>query len=171
MFSFQSRLRGFLKKQRDATPKELARLFLKFYEPIVFEEDELIDGIKKLPRPFRELAAADQAWGMISSDGFNNYVEQNDEAFDEEVRLGLVLLSHEHCIEALLEARKLLAMRWRELDARDDLVPGNPDHSEEIRRLARLTEEDDERLFDAFYRPLARFEDMLGEHLIRILGP
>lgn len=170
MLTFQSRLRRFLKKQQVASPADLSGYFLEFYEPTVFGEDELIDGIYKLPRPFRELAAADQAWGMISSDGFENYVEHHDETFDEEVRKGLAWLNREEVFTLLQEARRLLVIRSEKLDARDDLDPFNPEHREEIRRLARLEEDDDDRLFSAFLDTLDQFEDLLGKHLIKILS-
>ena len=107
---------------------------------------------------------------MISSDEFNNYVEEVDEKFDEEVLKGLALLDQEKCILPLQEARRLLVARWKELDAREDLDPLNTKHSDEIRRLAHLEEEDEDRLFSAFYDPLDQFEDLLGKYLAANLG-
>ena len=46
-------------------------------------------NLKRIPRPYREMMAVYQAWGMVSSDGFESYVENTNSSFDLEVDRGL----------------------------------------------------------------------------------
>lgn len=122
--------------------EEAAGEFHGLYEGIVLDEDDMFAGLSKLPRPYRELAAAHQAWGIISSDGFENYVEETDSRFDKEVEAGLKLLGLSECMKPLLEARQLL-------ETGDE-----------------LPQSDDERLFNAFHDPFDDGHEKVGEFLV-----
>ncbi len=117
--------------------------FFDIYEPIFFESNEMIDGLHAFDRPFKELIAAHQAWGMISSDGFDNYFQITDEQFDIEVKNGLDLLGIMNSYEALLEARDLY-----------------------IKHNGDIPDNDDFRLVGEFYNPIKNFESLAGQFLI-----
>ncbi|MGJ8655384.1 MAG: DMP19 family protein [Akkermansiaceae bacterium] len=72
--------------------EEIAGDFLYLCEPLLFKHDDLFKGLKKIPRPYRELIASYQYWGVISSDGLSSYVSQFTTKFDKEVSRGLLEL-------------------------------------------------------------------------------
>lgn len=90
--------------------------FLEYCEPILNQltlsaifgggKSSMHKKIKGIPRPFRELIAAYQAWGMIMSDGFESYACVTCEKFDEEVDLGLIEMSCNQAAGLLSGARK-----------------------------------------------------------------
>ena len=141
MFGFASKVKRAVKRS-DGDADEAAGEFHGLYEGIVLGNDDMFIGLSKLPRPYRELAAAHQAWGIISSDGFENYVEETDSRFDKEVESGLKLLGLSECLKPLLEARQLLESG----DA--------------------LSKADDERLFNAFYDPFDDGHEKVGGFLL-----
>lgn len=150
MSDFEPQLRSLFQDKKPQSPRDACDAFHGFYGSYVFEKSDLYDGISALPRPFREIVAAHQAWGMISSDGFSNIFEDTDERFDEEVKRGLKLLDAAESIPPYLEARQLVAEQ--------------EEHSD-----YPLSEEDDERLFEAFYDPIEHFDEMIGAYLLNYL--
>ena len=145
MFGFAGKVKRAIKRS-DGDADEAADEFHGLYEGIVLGNDDMFKGLSKLPRPFRELAAAHQAWGMISSDGFENYVEETDDRFDQEVEAGLKLLGLSECMPPLLEARKRLE------------------------GVGELAKEEDERLFNAFHDPFDDGHGKVGKYLISQVG-
>lgn len=118
--------------------------FHGLYEGPVLGGGNLYEGLMILPRPYRELAAAHQAWGIIVSDGFANYVQATDARFDPEVESGLKLTGHEDCYAAIPEARRLI-------------------------NAGALKKEDDKRLWGIFYDPIKDFHAIVGDYLLRYL--
>ena len=125
--------------------KAAANAFHRLYEIPVLGSDDLYEGLIKLPRPYRELAAAHQAWGIVASDGFENYLEDTDARFDTEVEAGLKLTGHGECYAAIPEARRLL-------------------------EAGALTRDDDDRLWSLFYDPIEFFPETVGAFLLRYLN-
>ena len=142
MDNFEDRLRQALAKIAD-DPEAAADDFHDMYEGPVLGADDIYSGLQRLPRPYRELAAAHQCWGIVASDGFENYVEATDSRFDAEVEACLRLLGHGECFAAIPEARRVL-------EADND-----------------LSEEQDVRLWTIFYDPIANFHELVGKYLLR----
>lgn len=90
--------------------------FLEYCEPIFNQlmlsaifgggKSLMYKKIKGIPRPFRELIAAYQAWGMIMSDGFECYACDTCERFDEEVDIGLIAMSCKQAVGLMSASRK-----------------------------------------------------------------
>jgi hypothetical protein len=133
-------------EQHKNNPEEFFNSFFELYEPKFFSKDTLLEGLAEFSSPIKEIIAAHQAWGMIGSDGFENYLAQVDKQFDEYVRLGLCFLGKEQCYQGLLEARDLFKQN-------DDEIP----------------EDDEPRLFFLFYEPLEDFESIAGSYLLEHL--
>jgi hypothetical protein len=127
-------------------PEEFFNSFFELYEPKFFSKDTLLEGLAEFNSPIKEIIAAHQAWGMIGSDSFENYLSQADELFDDYVRLGLRLLGREKCYQGLLEARALFKQN-------DDEIP----------------EDAEPRLFFMFFEPLEDFESIAGSFLLEHL--
>lgn len=127
-------------------PSGMFEEFFAFYEPIYFAHQSFNEGLNAFPSPLKEIVAAHQAWGMIGSDGFDNYFFEVDEAFDKEVQSGLGLIGKESCYIALEEARAL------------------------FREKKEIPKAEEERLWVAFYEPIREFEAFAGEFLLRRYG-
>jgi hypothetical protein len=132
--------------QNENNPEEFFNSFFELYEPKFFSKDTLLEGLVEFNSPLKEIIAAHQAWGMIGSDSFENYLSQTDIQFDEHVRLGLCLLGKEQCYQGLLEAR--------------DLFKQNE---------AEIPEDAEPRLFFIFFEPLEDFESIAGSYLLNHL--
>ena len=110
-----------------ASPAKVSRVFLGFCDPILhqssrfplfaifFHRRELYANLKRIPRPYRELIALYQARGMVTSDGFESYVDNTTSRFDREVDRGLALLGQQHVIGVLSKARKACKLNEGEL--------------------------------------------------------
>jgi hypothetical protein len=85
--------------------RKMSEEFLALCDPIIFNEDSLIKGIKKLPRPYREAMAVYQLWGMMCSDGITSYLENTDRKYDSEVDLGFRLFGKSHLSKFIERAR------------------------------------------------------------------
>jgi hypothetical protein len=133
-------------EQHKDNPEEFFNSFFELYDPKFFSKDTLLAGLAEFSSPIKELIAAHQAWGMIGSSSFDNYLAQVDEQFDECVRLGLCLLKREKCFQGLLEARELFKQN-------EDEIP----------------EDEEARLFFLFYEPLEDFESIAGTYLLEHL--
>lgn len=106
-------------RQKTDDPSGACSEFLGFCDPILQSEPRTFLGslldirrglypkLKRIPRPFRELMAVYQAWGMVSSDGLESYLEQTTSAFDDEVDSGLALLGHPEVAGLMTEARSV----------------------------------------------------------------
>jgi hypothetical protein len=138
-------LRKIAEQYKD-NPDEFFNSFFELYEPKFFSKDTLLEGLVEFSSPIKEIIAVHQAWGMIGSDSFDNYLSQVDEQFDEYVRLGLCLLGKEKCYPGLQEARELFKQN-------DDEIP----------------EDTESRLFFLFYEPLEDFESIAGSYLLEHL--
>lgn len=86
-------------------PETLAMKFLCLAEPALYVSASLTSGVKKLPRPYREIMAVYQLWGMMTSDGLSSYFENTNQSFDNEVDLGLKLLKKENLVRLVARAR------------------------------------------------------------------
>lgn len=136
-------------------PSNLAIEFLGFCDPItqrpsqnpilamLFSDKVLNWGFGKIPRPYRECLAVYHAWGMVGSDGFESYLGQTNKKFDDEVELGLERLGQLTPRGVIAEARKAYQA-----------------HSE------NLPEDIESNLWNRFYDPMKRFEEILGNWLI-----
>ncbi len=124
-------------------PKEALEAFFGWYETILFSKESLLDGLAEFESPLKEIIAAHQAWGMIGSDGFKNYLSNLDERFDEQVRLGLTLFGKVNCYLGLSEARELFKQNKGEI----------PD-------------DDDDRLWKMFYTPMEDLDTAIGKYLV-----
>ena len=80
--------------------------FLYLCEPLLFKYENLYRGLKKIPRPYRELIASYQYWGVVSSDGLSSYLSTFDTKFDDEVSKGLLLLDLRLTESTLQRARE-----------------------------------------------------------------
>lgn len=110
-------------------PLSVARRFLEYCEPILQQSD--FSGlfntteslayrlIQEIPRPFRELMALYQAWGIIQSDDYVTYASYACEKFDSEVDNGLIVIENSQCVGVLTEAR-ILFNRHKGLSAEVD---------------------------------------------------
>jgi hypothetical protein len=124
--------------------KKVSIEFLQRCEPVLQEASSLINGLKKIPRPYREAMAVYQLWGMITSDGLESYLENTNRKFDCEVELGLKLFNRSDSRGALERARKAF-----------DPLEGLPEGLES-------------QLEDLIYRDLHEFEStLLGPFLIQ----
>ena len=131
----------------NSNPTCVCDKFFDYYEPIFFSEEDFIEGLNRFDSPLKEIIAAHQAWGMIGSDGFLNYFDQIDQRFDDEVKLGLKLLGHPNCFDALMVARM-------------NYIKNNDQISDEL----------DRKLWHEFYDPIENFEDIIGLFLINKYG-
>jgi hypothetical protein len=122
-------------------PDKLFNEFFGWYENIFFSSKDFNDGLLLFESPLRELVAAHQAWGMIGSDGFDNYFLAANHNFDNEVRLGLKLIGYERCYDALKEARDIFE--------KHNKIPKDEDH----------------RLWMLFYMPIEEFEKYAAKFL------
>lgn len=120
--------------------------FFGLYEKIFFNQPSINEGLSPFSSPLKELIAAHQAWGMIGSDGFDNYLLQVDENFDNEVKSGLSLIGKERCFSALAEARDL------------------------FKKNKEIPESEEDRLWDLFYEPIREFESLAGNYLLNKYG-
>jgi hypothetical protein len=116
--------------------------FFEWYEKIFFSPKGFNDGLLLFESPVKELVAAHQAWGMIGSDGFDNYLLAANHNFDNEAKLGLKLIGNEHCYNALKEARDI------------------------FEKHKKIPEDDDHRLWVLFYEPIRDFEKYAVKILI-----
>jgi hypothetical protein len=128
-----------IKKSGD-NPEEVFEVFFDLYEKELFSKGSLMDGLARFESPLKEIIAAHQAWGLIGSDGFDNYLSNVDEQFDEQVRRGLVLLGKADCFRGLLEARELFRQNEGE-----------------------IPEDADTRLWRLFYVPIKDFETIISK--------
>ncbi len=133
-------------ERHKTNPEMLFDEFFGFYEKIFFSQASINDGLIPFPSPLKELIAAHQAWGMIGSDGFDNYLLQVDEKFDKEVKAGLSLIGKENCYNALEEARAIFREKYE------------------------IPEAEEDRLWKVFYHPLREFESLAGKYLIKKYG-
>jgi hypothetical protein len=138
-------INGIVDKYKD-DPDQLFDAFFDWYENIFFSSKDFNDGLLLFESPLRELVAAHQAWGMIGSDGFDNYFRAANHNFDNEVRLGLRLIGNEHCYDALKEARDIFEK-----------------HNE-------IPEDEATRLWRLFYVPIEELEKDVAKFLIEKLG-
>jgi hypothetical protein len=129
----------------NGNPEKVFDSFFNLYEQKFFSKNSLYDGLAEFESPFKEIIAAHQAWGMIGSDGFDNYLSQVDESFDEQVRLGLSLLGKADCYRGLIEARKLFKQN-----------------------KGTIPENEDDRLWKLFYTPITDFETIIGKYLVEL---
>jgi hypothetical protein len=106
---FQSGLKTQLANIID-DPEDTCGEFLGYCEPIIFGDFSLFDGVSKLPHPFDKYMYVYQAWGLISSDGFECYLEETDSNFDANVDCGLKLLGCHKPQGVLRRARFLLRL-------------------------------------------------------------
>ncbi len=79
-------------KRNQTNLEELSEDFLYLCEPLIFNFDSLYKGLKLIPRPYRELNAAYQFWGIMSGDGISSYIEQVSKKFDKETIKGFELM-------------------------------------------------------------------------------
>lgn len=120
--------------------------FLEICDPVLNQTESLRKGLNRLPRPYREVMAVYQLWGMMTSDGIESYLENTDQKVDAEVDLGLKLLGRITSVGVVGRARKSY-----------DPFDGLP---------ADLEKECE----DVFYRDLDEFEsNILGKFLIETL--
>lgn len=137
-------------------PEKVSEEFLGFCEPILqsrlripllkilFHRRQLYHNLKRIPRPYRDLMAVYQAWGMITSDGFESYVENTIRKFDQEVELGLDFLGQKTAKGVVSDARRVCRKNGGE-----------------------ILKEIDNELWKRFYDSMENFEsDVLGKRLI-----
>ena len=135
----------------------VARYFLEYCEPILQERNLLdllvsneslaFELLQYIPRPFRELFALYQAWGIIYSDDFSVYASFACKRFDNEVDLGLLKVGHNECAGVLAQAR-----------------------SEFYKKNQVLTPELDSMIWEKFCERLPSFEqNILGFHIAEII--
>ena len=136
-------------EDQDGDSEKISYEFLGFCEPILFENGvTLLDGLNRIPRPYRELMALYQAWGMVGSDGFECYIYNTNSKFDLEVDRGLKLVGQRNSCGAVSIAR-----------------------NEFLKSKKDLPEDIDDKLWDKFYVPLKGFEfEILGPILMKILN-
>lgn len=140
-------------------PKKVCAEFLEFCDPILqrashslivtilFGRRRLYMNLKKLPRPFRELMATYQAWGMMSSNGIEEYVGNTIAKFDQDVDRGLDILDQGHAKGVVAHARHILS-----------------------RNGGHLPKEEDDAIWKAFYDSMPNFEaEILGPKLVDLL--
>jgi len=143
----------------DNDPKKLCGEFLAFCDPILqrashslirtilFGRRRLYSNLKKLPRPFRELMAVYQAWGMLTSDGIEEYVGNTNSKFDQEVDRGLDILCQTKAKGVTRHARHIFS-----------------------RNNGQIHKDDDDAIWRAFYDAMPNFEtEILGLMLIELL--
>lgn len=107
-----------LLRERSGDPAGACEVFLGFCDPILQKQpasffrallqshrSALYRQLKRIPRPYRELMAVYQAWGMVSSDGFKSYVQMTSPEFDKEVDRGVALLGRPEVSGVMAEAR------------------------------------------------------------------
>ena len=126
----------------------LQRPSILFLLNILLHRWWLYRNLTRLPRPYRELMAVYQAWGMVSSDGFESYIQSTIPRFDAEVDRGLALLGCETGSGVVSEARQVC----RENDG-------------------EIPKEIDNEFWKRFYDSMPEFESaILGSRLIAELA-
>ena len=88
------------------SPATVADDFHSLTDDVIASGRSHFHGLKKIPRPFRELRAVLELWGTVQSDGLWNYLEGYDPKMDDEVASGLKLLGLDSCVEAIWKARE-----------------------------------------------------------------
>lgn len=124
---------------------ELSGDFLYLCEPLLFRYDKLHKGLKKIPRPYRELVAAFQFWGIMCGDGISCYIDQTTKSFDLEVMKGFNTLGLNESAKAVKESRRLWN-RW---------IYGYEDGIEDV-------------LENIVYEEADGFDVILGNYLLRL---
>ncbi len=146
---FRTNLRDHLSEVM-GDPAETSGEFLSFCGPIIFGDFDLYEGVSKLPHPFADYMFVYQAWGLISSDGFECYLESTDSRFDSKVDSGLELLGFRKPRGILRKARLCLRL----FGSRTGMLP------KVIERY----------LWKRFYDPLEELErELLGPSLLQTL--
>ena len=126
--------------------KKVSGEFLGLCDPVLWDGDSLMEGLKRLPRPYREAMAVYQLWGMMQSNGLESYLDSADRSVDAEVERGLKVFGCSKSSGVLAKARK-----------KHEPFEGLPDGLED-------------ELEDLLYVDLESFEeDVLGAFLIQTL--
>ncbi len=121
--------------------------FLGLCDPVLHHTESLMQGLNRLPRPYREAMAVYQLWGMMNSDGVESYLANADRKVDAEVDRGLKLFGLVSSVGMVGRTRKAF-----------DLFEGLPDDLED-------------ECEDDFYRDFDEFESrILGRFLIETLA-
>lgn len=105
----ESRLLSELRKSisKDGnSPADVAGDFHSLTDDVIDAGRTHFHGLKRIPRPFRELRAVLELWGTLRSNGICNYLEGYDSKMDDEVACGLKLLGLDSCAHAIRIARE-----------------------------------------------------------------
>lgn len=163
----EQKLRSELRKSiasNDGDPAAVVMDFHSLTDDVMAYKNHSLQALMLIPSPFRELRAVYQLWGILSSDGIQNYFDDYGPDFDEIVVRGMKLIGLDSAIQTLANARaKMEAAEKPEVQGgtlrqiiraikKSKSPSENPDYSEE-----------EDKLFDDFDNFVNR---LLGPYLI-----
>ena len=101
---FEGAIRTIIEREGDDSAA-VAGEFLFFCEPFFERHTDYYKGLKKIPKPYKEILAAYHFWGVISSDGLISYCDNYSKNFDAIASEGLLLLNFPKSASFLETAR------------------------------------------------------------------